>query len=46
MGVRHQFMLCWDFLPAQDVFGRDFSAHADELATKLKNRRFSGSKNC
>jgi len=23
------------FLPAQDVFGRDFSAHADELATKL-----------
>ncbi|AFS80331.1 exosome complex RNA-binding protein Rrp4 [Candidatus Nitrosopumilus koreensis AR1] len=24
------------FLPAQDVFGRDFSAHADELATKLK----------
>ena len=25
------------FLPAQDVFGRDFSAHADELATKLKS---------
>ena len=25
------------FLPAQDVFGRDFSAHADELASKLKN---------
>ncbi|RMW39316.1 MAG: RNA-binding protein [Nitrosopumilus sp.] len=24
------------FLPAQDVFGRDFSAHADELATKLR----------
>jgi exosome complex component RRP4 len=24
------------FLPAQDVFGRDFSAHADELASKLK----------
>ena len=24
------------FLPATDVFGRDFSAHADELATKLK----------
>jgi len=24
------------FLPAQDVFGRDFSAHADELSTKLK----------
>lgn len=24
------------FLPAQDVFGRDFSAHADELVTKLK----------
>ncbi len=24
------------FLPAQDVFGRDFSAHSDELATKLK----------
>ncbi len=24
------------FLPASDVFGRDFSAHADELATKLK----------
>jgi len=23
------------FLPAQDVFGRDFSAHADELASKL-----------
>jgi exosome complex component RRP4 len=25
------------FLPAQDVFGRDFSAHADELTSKLKN---------
>ena len=24
------------FLPASDVFGRDFSAHADELSTKLK----------
>lgn len=24
------------FLPASDVFGRDFSAHADELTTKLK----------
>jgi len=24
------------FLPAQDVFGRDFSTHADELSTKLK----------
>ena len=24
------------FLPAQDVFGRDFSAHADELSSKLK----------
>ncbi len=24
------------FLPATDVFGRDFSAHADELATRLK----------
>ena len=24
------------FLPAQDVFGRDFSAHADELTSKLK----------
>ena len=24
------------FLPAQDVFGRNFSAHTDELATKLK----------
>jgi exosome complex component RRP4 len=24
------------FLPAQDVFGRDFSAHADELSTKLR----------
>lgn len=23
------------FLPAQDVFGRDFSAHADELSSKL-----------
>ena len=23
-------------LPAQDVFGRDFSAHADELSSKLK----------
>ena len=26
------------FLPAQDVFGRDFSAHADELSSKLKKR--------
>lgn len=25
------------FLPATDVFGRDFSAHADELATKLRS---------
>src|SRR3990167_2264508 len=25
------------FLPAQDVFGRDFSAHADELSSKLKS---------
>jgi len=25
------------FLPAADVFGRDFSAHADELTSKLKN---------
>ena len=25
------------FLPAQDVFGRDFSAHADELTSKLKS---------
>ena len=25
------------FLPAQDVFGRDFSAHADELNSKLKS---------
>ena len=25
------------FLPAQDVFGRDFSAHADELASKLRS---------
>jgi len=25
------------FLPGQDVFGRDFSAHADELTSKLKN---------
>lgn len=25
------------FLPAQDVFGRDFSAHADELVSKLKS---------
>ena len=25
------------FLPAQDVFGRNFSAHADELTTKLKS---------
>jgi exosome complex component RRP4 len=25
------------FLPATDVFGRDFSAHADELTSKLKN---------
>jgi exosome complex component RRP4 len=25
------------FLPASDVFGRDFSAHADELTSKLKN---------
>lgn len=24
------------FLPAQDVFGRDFSAHADELSSKLR----------
>jgi exosome complex component RRP4 len=24
------------FLPAQDVFGRDFSAHADDLSSKLK----------
>ncbi len=24
------------FLPAQDVFGRDFYAHADELSSKLK----------
>ncbi|HUT06199.1 MAG TPA: exosome complex RNA-binding protein Rrp4 [Nitrosopumilaceae archaeon] len=24
------------FLPASDVFGRDFSAHADELTSKLK----------
>ncbi len=24
------------FLPAQDVFGRDFSAHANELTSKLK----------
>jgi len=24
------------FLPAQDVFGRDFSAHSDELTSKLK----------
>jgi exosome complex component RRP4 len=24
------------FLPAQDVFGRDFSAHADELTSRLK----------
>lgn len=24
------------FLPGQDVFGRDFSAHADELTSKLK----------
>lgn len=24
------------FLPAQDVFGRDYSAHADELNSKLK----------
>ena len=24
------------FLPAQDVFGRDFSGHADELTSKLK----------
>ena len=24
------------FLPAQDVFGRDFSTHADELSTKLR----------
>ena len=24
------------FLPAQDVFGRDFAAHADELTSKLK----------
>ncbi len=25
------------FLPAQDVFGRDFSAHADDLVSKLKS---------
>ncbi|HUU49139.1 MAG TPA: exosome complex RNA-binding protein Rrp4 [Nitrosopumilaceae archaeon] len=25
------------FLPAQDVFGRDFSAHADELTSRLKS---------
>ncbi len=25
------------FLPAQDVFGRDFSAHSDELTSKLKS---------
>ena len=25
------------FLPAQDVFGRDFYAHADELSSKLKS---------
>ena len=25
------------FLPAQDVFGRDFSAHADELVSKLRS---------
>ncbi len=25
------------FLPAQDVFGRDFSAHADELTSKLRS---------
>lgn len=25
------------FLPAQDVFGRDFSAHANELSSKLKS---------
>jgi len=25
------------FLPAQDVFGRDYSAHADELTSKLKS---------
>ena len=25
------------FLPAQDVFGRDFSAHADELSSKLRS---------
>jgi len=25
------------FLPAQDVFGRDFSAHADDLTSKLKS---------
>ena len=25
------------FLPAQDVFGRDFSAHADELTSKLSS---------
>ena len=24
------------FIPAQDVFGRDFSAHSDELTSKLK----------
>ena len=26
------------FLPAHDVFGRDFSAHADELTSRLKGR--------
>ena len=34
------------FLPAQDVFGRDFSAHADELTSKLKAGDLVCSKNC
>ena len=43
--VRSHTSLSWEldinscyveFLPAQDVFGRDFSAHADELTSKLK----------
>lgn len=25
------------FLPGQDIFGRDFAAHADELSSRLKN---------
>ena len=42
--VRSHTSLSWEldinscyvgFLPAQDVFGRDFSAHADELTSKL-----------